>query len=47
MLQAGDVVICRDGIVTGFIYAYFPTTYRFNLDLGMLNCYVDGGECDS
>lgn len=44
MLQAGDVVICRDGIVTGFIYAYFPTTYRFNLGLNMLNYYVNAGE---
>ena len=35
------------GIMTGFIYAYVPTTYRFNLGLGMLNCYIDDWECDS
>ena len=35
------------GIVTGFIYAYFPTMYRFNLGLDMLNCYIDDWECDN
>ena len=50
MLQVSGVLIWREGIVTGSIYACFLTTYRLNLGVGMSTHYVGSGEdrvCDS